>query len=55
MTTKNPPVDKARQQAMAKMDRVLKDLDEQLGIFGPDRDRTEASKEVKALKAKVDA
>jgi hypothetical protein len=55
MTTKNAPVDKARQQAMARIDTVMKGVDEGFKVFGPEREKTESAGEVKALKAKVDA
>ena len=55
MTNKNAPVDKARQQAVAKIDAVMKDLDERFKMFGPERDRSETAADLKAFKAKVDA
>ena len=55
MTTKNAPVDKARQQAVAKVDAVMKQVDEGFLNFGPERDKTETARDVKAFKAKVDA
>ena len=55
MTTKNAPVDKARQQVIAKIDTVMKAVDEGFKVFGPERDKTESAGEVKAFKAKVDA
>ena len=55
MTTKNAPVDKARQQAIAKIDAVMKAVDDGFKTFGPDRDKTESAGDVKAFKAKVDA
>ena len=55
MTTKNAPVDKARQQAIAKVDAVMKQVDEGFLNFGPQRDKTESARDVKAFKAKVDA
>ena len=55
MTTKNAPVDKARQQVIAKVDAVMKAVDEGFKVFGPERDKTESARDVKAFKAKVDA
>jgi hypothetical protein len=55
MTTKNAPVDKARQQAIAKVDAVMKQVDESFKIFGPERDKTTSAADVKDFKAKVDA
>jgi len=55
MATKNAPADKARQQAMAKIDTVMKGVDEGFKVFGPDREKTESAGEVKAFMAKVDA
>jgi len=55
MTTKNAPVDKARQQAIAKVDAVTKQVDESFKSFGPERDRTTSAPDVKDFKAKVDA
>jgi hypothetical protein len=54
MTNKNAPVDKARQQAMAKVDAVMKQVDESFKILGADRDAS-VTAEVKAFKAKVEA
>jgi hypothetical protein len=55
MTTKNAPVDKARQQAIAKIDTVMTAVDEGFKAFGPEREKTESAGEVKAFKAKVEA
>ena len=55
MTTKNAPVDKAKQQAIAKVDAVMKQIDEGMLNFGPERDKTESGRDVKAFKARVDA
>ena len=56
MTTKNnAPVDKARQQAIAKVDAVMKQVDESFKIFGPERDKTTSAPDVKDFKAKVEA
>jgi len=55
MTTKNAPVDKARQQAIAKIDTVMKAVDEGFKAFGPEREKTESAGDVKTFKAKVEA
>jgi len=54
MTNKNAPVDKARQQAMAKVDALMKQVDDSFNILGADRDKG-VTAEVKAFKAKVEA
>ena len=54
MTNKNAPVDKARQQVMAKIDAVTKEVDDAFNILGADRDKG-VTAEVKAFKAKVEA
>ena len=54
MTNKNAPVDKARQQVMAKIDAVMKEVDDAFNILGADRDKG-VTAEVKAFKAKVEA
>ena len=48
-------MDKARQQASAKIDAVMKQVDESFKIFGPERDKTTSAADVKDFKAKVDA
>jgi hypothetical protein len=54
MTTKNAPVDKARQQAIAKIDTVMRAVDEGFKAFGPEREKTESAGDVKTFKAKVE-
>jgi hypothetical protein len=54
MTNKNAPVDKARQQAMAKIDALMKQVDDSFNILGADRDKG-VTGEVKAFKAKVES
>ena len=54
MPTKNAPVDKARQQAIAKIDTVMKAVDEGFKAFGPEREKTESAGDVKTFKAKVE-
>jgi hypothetical protein len=55
MTTKNAPVDKARQQVIAKIDTVMKAVDEGFKVFGPDREKADFAGELKAFRAKVEA
>src|SRR4051812_34316259 len=55
MTTKSTRVDKARQQAAAKVDAVMKDVEQRFLAFGPERDRSESGSDVKAFRAKVEA
>jgi hypothetical protein len=54
MTTKNAPEDKARQQSIAKIDTVMKAVDEGFKAFGPEREKTESAGDVKTFKAKVE-
>ena len=54
MATQTAPVDKARQQLMAKFDKAMKDIDEALKVFTTDKDKAEFVKEAKALRADAD-
>jgi hypothetical protein len=55
MTNKNAPVDKARQQAVAKIDAAMAEVEETFKGFGDTPARAEAAGELKALKGKIDA
>jgi hypothetical protein len=48
-------MDKARQQVIAKIDTVMKAVDEGFKVFGPDREKADFAGELKAFKTKVEA
>lgn len=54
MPTPTAPVDKARQQLIAKFDKAMKDVAEALKCFTLDQDKADFIKESKALQAKAD-
>jgi hypothetical protein len=55
MTNRNAPVDKARQQAIAKIDAAMDEVEQTFKGFGDTPARAAAAGELKALKSKIDA
>ncbi|MCE9659742.1 MAG: hypothetical protein K8R60_14370 [Burkholderiales bacterium] len=55
MSTAYPPADKATQQLLTKIATADKAIDEALLCFGSAKEKAEPEKEVKALRARIDA